>query len=57
MLCRNDSRDAWKLAHWAEFSAQAQFVPPRDDLYVLPNRGRAQLPDLVNQVLYYLNSK
>lgn len=57
MSARNDTRDAWKLAHWAEFSEKAQFAPPCDDLFVLHNTGRVLLPDLVKQAFDYLHSK
>jgi predicted kinase len=57
MAARNDSRDAWKLAHWNEFSERAQFGSPREDLFVLRNTGFALFPDLLQQALNYLNSK
>jgi len=55
MQARGESRDDWKLAHWDEFSAAARFAPPREDLFVLHNTGRA-LPDLVNQALEFLRT-
>ncbi len=54
MLERNAPRDAWKLAHWKEFVATAQFNPPRQDLYVLRNTATETLPDLVNKAVIYL---
>ena len=57
MIARNEPRDARRLAHWKEFVAGAQFVSPRQDLYVLRNTSNETLPDLVNKAVIYLRLK
>jgi AAA domain len=57
MVARNEARDAWKLAHWDEFIASAQFAPPRSDLLVLRSSAQSTLADLVNKADIYLRLK
>jgi predicted kinase len=57
MIARNEARDAWKLAHWDQFIASAQFSPPRSDLFVLKSSGQSTLADLVNKAIIYLRLK
>jgi len=54
---RKEPRDAWKLAHWPQFLEQAQFAPPRTDLYVLRANDQTTLADLVNKADIYLRLK
>jgi predicted kinase len=57
IAARNEPRDAWKLAHWNEFLARSQFVPPRNDLFVLRSTASTPLADLVNKADIYLRLK
>jgi predicted kinase len=57
IAARNEPRDAWKLAHWDEFLARSQFVPPRNDLFVLRSTAVTPLADLVNKADIYLRLK
>ena len=54
---RNEPRDAWKLANWDEFLAHSQFVPPRNDLFVLRSTAGTTLADVVNKADIYLRLK
>lgn len=57
IAARNAPRDAWKLSHWDEFLARSQFVPPRNDLFVLRSTAETALADLVNKADIYLRLK
>jgi predicted kinase len=54
IAARNEARDAGKLARWNEFIAGAQFVPPRNDLFVLGSDGQSTIADLANKAIIYL---
>jgi predicted kinase len=54
IAARNEVRDAWKLEHWEEFAASAQFAPPRSDLFVLRSNGQSTIADLVNKASVHL---
>jgi predicted kinase len=57
MVARNDIRDRWKLAHWGEFSAGAQFSAPNEAAFILRNTGSISLSDLVKQAMDHVQSK
>jgi predicted kinase len=54
IAARNGARDPGKLARWNEFIGDAQFAPPRSDLFVLGSDGQSTIADLANKAIIYL---
>jgi predicted kinase len=58
MIARNDTRDAWKLAHWDAFNERNPYAAPAPmthvDWLVLHNHRSSRIDDLVEHALQWV---